>query len=87
MAQRGEILSLLEVAPLKANESLHFKRKFPGKNLSDLFKKLIGNLARRHNRDRLILSTEGEIGELDQPLGDMLEPKCEAQVKKKRMWL
>lgn len=70
-----EALSRFEMAARKSNENTHLKHEISGKNLQDRFKKLIGDFARSDNRDRLMCGTGGEIGELDQLLGDMLEAK------------
>ena len=73
---------ILQKASKIANENPNFGHKVTGKIIQDRFKKLLDNYSRRDGRDRNMSGTGGELGELDQLLGDLLEAKRDREAKK-----
>lgn len=82
VSPHGETLTRFEKSAEKANLNPNFKHTVTGKNIQDRFKKILDDFAARDARDQNMSGTGGEVGELDQLLGDMLEAKKDKEATK-----
>ena len=82
VAPHGEALSSSETAALKANANPNFTHKVTGKHIQDRFKKLLDQYAKRNGQDSVHSGVGGEIGELDELLGDILKAKRDLGARK-----
>lgn len=78
----GATLAWFEKAAEKANENPSFKHKVTGKNVQGRFRKLLDDLSKRDAKHKVLSGVGGEIEELDEMLGDLLEAKKDAQTIK-----
>lgn len=82
VAPHGETLVRLETSSEQAMKTTNSKHSVTAKNIPDLFKKLLGDYAVRDANNRNGSGVDGDIGELDDLLGEFLEARKDIEAKK-----